>query len=701
MEVSEVAKGEAPSITSPSKMSAHHRRSPSVDVTCPDFEAYEVCEGEEGTYYGIVLVQTSHCANGKHLILQLLKKKSASSYALWTHGARIGNSGRNSFQQFDNLQSAITAFHNKFLEKTGNQWSQRNNFKPVPGKYSLSAQQSSDNHTSSSYFPPPSSTTLNREPNNLVDDNDSQFRRKFPNGVELSQCIIDLLDSKRSQRQALAFDEITLEDRPSDFHPTDVNLHTFVTRNIVLKGCGIMSAAMDTVTERELALAMAKVGGIGILHRNLDPQTQSNMVRWVRRKIHYGGMIDQPITFGPEVRYSALQKEVSQNGYTFTSFPIVDQQGKLLGLLTRDCMDFVEESNPTLSEMMLPRNDVITAPIGTDFEQAYKLMKKHKIKKLLIVDTEDHLKGIFVWGDVKQDQRKRDLFSLDEEGHFLVGAAIGLGNEDIERAEMLVSNGCRLLVLDSSHGACKPAKDQIRKIREKFGNRVEILVGNIASYAAAEYLLKGPHKPDGLKVGIGPGSICTTRTVTGHGIPQVTAIYEVWRAVRDHGKDTGYYVPIVADGGIRSSGDIVKCLAVGASGLMMGNIFAGTDESPGKVVTSGGKRYKQIRGMGSRSAMEERSGSRVRYSREEKAHKTEELTSQQKQKLVPEGVEGLTEYRGSVEKVMTELLGGIQSGLAHSGADNVPDFRINANIWVQSFAGVAEGNPHNLISIHH
>jgi len=215
------------------------------------------------------------------------------------------------------------------------------------------------------------------------------------------------------------------------------------------------------------------------------------------------------------------------------------------------------------------------------------------------------------------------------------------------------------------------------------------------------YLLEGYFRPDGLKVGIGPGSICTTRQVTGHGIPQVTAVYEVWRAIRDFGEKTGYYVPIIADGGIRTSGDIVKCLAVGASSVMLGSVLAGTEESPGKVVESSGKRYKTIRGMGSRSAMEERSGSRGRYFSQKDQHVTEHLTTEQKEKLVPEGVEGLVEYRGTVEKVMSEFLGGIQAGLGHSGANTVPDFQTKATMWVQSFAGIAEGKPHDIHAIRH
>jgi len=395
------------------------------------------------------------------------------------------------------------------------------------------------------------------------------FVSRFPHGVQLSGDVIDLFEQKRVQKQAMTFDELTLEDKPSEFHPNDTSLVSFVTRKIALKGCGILSAAMDTVTERDMALGMAKMGGMGILHRNLSAEVQADMVKWVRRKIHYGGMVDKPITFAPTDHYSQLQREILTNGWTFTSFPIVDASGKLQGLMTRDEMDFVEGTNPTLDQLMKPRHQIVTASEGTDSERAYQIMKEQKVKKLPIVDKDDKLKGLYIWTDVKKDKKKRDLFSLDQEGHFLVGAAIGLGADDIRRAELLVESGCKVLVLDSSHGACKPAKDQIRKLREKFGESVELIVGNVASYASATYLLEGDHKPDSLKVGIGPGSICTTRAVTGHGVPQATAIYEVWRAIRDQAKKTHYYIPIIADGGIRSSGDIVKCFACGASGVML------------------------------------------------------------------------------------------------------------------------------------
>eukprot|EP00162_Nutomonas_longa_P013326 comp21518_c0_seq1/m.47007 comp21518_c0_seq1/g.47007 ORF comp21518_c0_seq1/g.47007 comp21518_c0_seq1/m.47007 type:complete len:361 (+) comp21518_c0_seq1:577-1659(+) len=358
-------------------------------------------------------------------------------------------------------------------------------------------------------------------------------------------------------------------------------------------------------------------------------------------------------------------------------------------------MDFVDsDRNPQLRDIMKPIESTVTAPADTTTEQAYQLMIQKRVKKLPVVDTDRTLLGMYVWNDVRDDHKKRAMFSLDEEGRFLVGAAIGLADEDFERAKKLIAVGCKLLVLDSSHGACQPAVDLIAKIKT-IHPRVQIIVGNVASYESAVFLLEQRFKPDGIKVGIGPGAICTTRRVTGHGVPQATAVYQVWRATQD----CGVHVPIIADGGIRSSGDIVKAHAMGAAAVMIGSMLAGTDESPGQVVMLQGKKYKPVRGMGSRAAMAERSGSRARYSRIEKTHVTERLTSEQKLKIVPEGVEGLAEHRGSVEKVILELVGGISAGIAHSGAKTILDFQASAAMWLQSVAGMIEGNPHTILDI--
>jgi IMP dehydrogenase len=526
------------------------------------------------------------------------------------------------------------------------------------------------------------------------------FQDAFPKGLPLSDAIKQLFDANGAKRTAVTCDEVTLEDKPSDFHPNQISLTTWVTRRIRLKGCGILGAAMDTVTEQEMALALAKLGGMGIIHRNMDAASQAKMVNWVRKKINYGGMIQHPVTFKPDQHVSDLEHSIKVHGYSFTSFPIVDEEGRLLGLVTRDELGFVEESNPVLGSIMKDIKHVVVAEESTDSVRAYQIMAKEKVKKLPIVDSEGRMKGMYVWNDVKTDNEKRETFSLDDRGHFLVGAAIGFSDEDFERAvELVETGGCRVLVLDSSHGACLPCVKQIKRLKERWGDSVQIIAGNIASYDSAKYLLTAEHKPDALKVGIGPGSICTTRSVTGHGVPQLTAVYEVWRAVRD----SGYPVPIIADGGIRTSGDIVKVLAVGASAVMVGSLLAGTSESPGQIIVKQGKKFKQIRGMGSRTAMEERAGSRLRYHRDtdSKSKETETITSKQKEKMVPEGVEGLVEYKGPVHRLLSILHGGIQSGLAHSGANTIDTFRTNAAMWQQSTAGLAEGNPHDIAHVTH
>jgi IMP dehydrogenase len=513
--------------------------------------------------------------------------------------------------------------------------------------------------------------------------------------VALSPDIVDMLEARTRDRVAVTFDELTLEDKPSSVHPNDVVHRTFITARIRVR-TGILSAPMDTVTEPEMALAMAKMGGVGIIHRNVDTSTQVGMVKWVRSKIFSGGMIDRPICFQPDQTFADVQDSIQSNGWTFTSFPVTEAgTGRLLGLLTRDEMDFVENDNPRLDKIMKPITAIVSAPVGTSTDEAYRLMTSRHVKKLPIVDDAGAIAGMYVWGDVRDDQRKRATFSLDEDGHFLVGAAIGLAPSDVDRARQLVEAGCRLIVMDSSHGACQPAVDILSAIKAEHGHRVQIILGNIASYESAMFLLRQKHIPDALRVGVGCGSICTTRIVTGHGVPQVTAVFNVWRAVRD----SGLAVPVIADGGIRSSGDIVKALAVGASAVMLGSVLAGTDEAPGRVVQYQGKKFKQIRGMGSRAAMAERSGSRARYSRDDAAGMTERLTVAQKEKMVPEGVEGLVELKGSVEKVVSELCGGISSGLAHSGAQTIVDFQQKASAWIQGQAGITEGKPHSLHDI--
>jgi IMP dehydrogenase len=505
-------------------------------------------------------------------------------------------------------------------------------------------------------------------------------------GIELNPTTFLFLDKKRNQRQALTFDDITLEDKPSQFIPNDIKLSTHVTRNFKLKGAGILSAAMDTVTESELALELAKMGGLGVIHRNLDAETQVQMVQRVRNQINYRGMIKDPVTFESGDTIDSVLKIIKTRGYSFTSFPIVDNTNKLVGLVTKNDLQFIGKDSINIKDIMTPKDKIVTCLEGTTIDDAKELMINTKVKQIPVINPDNELIGMYVWNDICDDQRKRELFSLDSEGHFLVAAAIGTGESEFERAKLLIEAGCKILVIDTSHGASLLVKQQLRYIK-KYDNTVDVIVGNVASYESAAYLINDKdYRPDAIKVGIGPGSTCTTRMISGHGVPQLTAIYEVYRAVRDYGND----IPIIADGGIRNSGDMIKCFAVGASAIMLGNILAGTTESPGKLIIKDNKEYKTIRGMGSREAMETRSnmGSRMRYFNIDDT------------KFVPEGISGLVEHKGSVEKIINELSGGIKVGLAHSGCNNIIDFHRNSTFWVQSGFGMIESKPHDIKDIH-
>lgn len=516
--------------------------------------------------------------------------------------------------------------------------------------------------------------------------------------VKVNHNVASLMQSKVVEHLALTFSDVTLEDKPSDIHPNQVNLDSWITPKIKLKGCGIMSAAMDTVTEKELALELAKLGGVGILHRNMDADEQASMIKWVRNKIHDGGMITKPVTYRVDQTLSELEQDRINNGWTFNNIPILDRDHKLVGMVSRNERIFAEDKNPTMGSMMIPLYKTVYVKNKVDITEAYRVMREHKVKKLPVTDETGKFVGMYTWKDVVQDEHKMKTFSLDDEGHFLVGAAVGVGNLEFSRVDKLAEAGCRLIVIDTSHGACAPAIQMLTYIKQKYGDQIEVIVGNIASYDSAKYLLNQAYMPDALKVGIGSGSICTTRRVTGHGMPQLTAVYQAYRAVNE----SGVNIPIIVDGGVRYSSDIVKAIAVGASGFMMGNVFAGTDESPGRVIIDGGQKFKVVRGMGSASAMNSRAGSRDRYFATHGSGSSScsgTLTLNQMTKTVPEGVEGFTKYRGPTERVMTEFLGGVRAGLAHTGARNIEEFRENATFWVQTFAGLTEGDVHSLSKI--
>lgn len=509
--------------------------------------------------------------------------------------------------------------------------------------------------------------------------------------VNISSDITNLLTKIRNKGHSITFDEVTFEDKYSEIHPNDIDIQSKLTKNITLK-TPIVSSCMDTVTEGDMALAMAKNGGVGIIHRNMDIEDQVNIIKWVRNKIHYGGMIEKPITFDHNQKVSDIQNSIFENGWTFTNFPILNGT-KLVGMVSRNELEFVEDEDSPLSCIMIPLDRLVVINNNNNIN-VYDTMKKYKVKKLPVIDDDSNFVGMYTWNDITKDQADKAKYTLDKDGRFLVGVAVGVGEIEQKRVDILAKKGCKLIVIDTSHGSCKVVVDMVDYIKENYPD-IEVIAGNVAGYHATTALVtKGKHVPDAIRCGISVGSICTTRQVTGHGLPQLTSINNVWRALRDNKLDD---IPIIADGGIRYSGDIVKALAVGASTVMLGSVLAGTDESPGKIVINNGHKYKRIRGMGSRSAMERRNGegSRARYFN----NNLGPLTNNQKKKIVPEGVEGLTKYKGSTSSVLNELTGGIRAGLGHSGAKNIDEFRNKATMWIQSSTGIIESRPHSLEKI--
>ena len=515
--------------------------------------------------------------------------------------------------------------------------------------------------------------------------------------VQVNPSVTRVFDSAYKKSTAITFDEITFEDKPSTIHPNDVDLSTHITTKYKIRSAGIISSPMDTVTEKEMALAIAKMGGVGIIHRNMSSDEQCQMIKWVRNKIHYGGMIEKPISYKADNTVSDVELDIKRNGWTFTNFPILDNNGSLLGMVSRNEMDFTEMGDPLLKDIMIPSNKlIVTHEINK--ELAYKIMKEHKVKKLPVIDENNKFLGIYAWKDIKSDEPNKDLFSLDEDGHFLVGAAVGCGESEKERVKKLADSNCKIIVIDTSHGANTQVIDMLIWIKSTYPN-IQVIIGNIASHDSCIFIIENCKKanilPDAIRVGVSPGSICTTRRVTGHGMPQLTAVYEVWKALNIMNLS---YIPIIADGGIKYSGDIVKAFAVGASCVMLGGVFAGCDEASSKYVTLNGQKYKTVRGMGSKEAMQERDGSRMRYLNTT-GEKQQSLTKNQQIKIVPEGVSGVVKHRGTVEKVIIEFTGGVRSGFAHSGAKNISEFRQNCKLWLQSTVGINEGNPHSLEKI--
>ncbi|HJV40744.1 IMP dehydrogenase [Caulobacter sp.] len=472
-------------------------------------------------------------------------------------------------------------------------------------------------------------------------------------------------------REGLTFDDVLLEPGPSDVMPTQVTTETRFTREISLN-IPLVSAAMDTVTESRLAIAMAQAGGLGILHRNLTNEEQADQVREVKR--YESGMVINPLTIHPDTTLAEIREIKARR--KISGFPVVERgSGKLVGILTNRDMRFEGDDKVPASALMT-REGLITVSEGVDHREARELLRKHKIERLIVVDDAYRAVGLITVKDIEKAQA-HPLAAKDDKGRLLVGAASTVGDAGFERSMGLVDAGVDVVVIDTAHGHSSQVAQAVSRLKRE-ANRVQIVAGNIATYDAARALIDAG--ADAVKVGIGPGSICTTRIVAGVGVPQLTAIMEAVRA----GKEAG--VPIIADGGIKYSGDLAKAIAAGASTAMMGSMFAGTEEAPGEVFLYQGRSYKSYRGMGSVGAMAR--GSADRYFQKEVTDSF---------KLVPEGIEGQTPFKGPISPVLHQLVGGLRAAMGYVGAPTIPELQKRARFVRITGAGLRESHVHDVM----
>jgi IMP dehydrogenase len=473
----------------------------------------------------------------------------------------------------------------------------------------------------------------------------------------------------RLLQKALTFDDVLLVPAYSAILPKDTSLKTRLTRNLTLN-MPLVSAAMDTVTEARLAIAMAQEGGIGIIHKNLTAKEQAREVAKVKR--FESGVLRDPITIPPTMKIRDVIALSLQHG--ISGFPVVE--GKVVvGIITNRDLRFEGELNAEVRDKMTPREKLVYVKEGADPVEAKRLLNKHRLERVLVVNDAFELRGLITVKDI-QKATEHPLASKDQFGKLLVGAAVGTGPDNEERIELLVNAGVDVIVVDTAHGHSQGVLDRVKWVKTHFPH-VDVIGGNIATAAAAKAL--ADHGADGVKVGIGPGSICTTRIVAGVGVPQITAISNVSKAL----KDTG--IPCIADGGIRFSGDISKALAAGASSVMMGSMFAGTEEAPGEVILFQGRSYKSYRGMGSLGAMAD--GSADRYF-QDAANNTD--------KFVPEGIEGRVAYKGSVLAILYQLVGGVRSSMGYCGCATIDELREKAEFVEITSAGMRESHVHDV-----
>jgi IMP dehydrogenase len=469
---------------------------------------------------------------------------------------------------------------------------------------------------------------------------------------------------------ALTFDDVLLVPGLSEVHPNEIDLRTQLTRSIRLN-IPIVSAAMDTVTEADLAIALAQEGGIGIVHKNLSIERQAREVDKVKRS--EAGMIVDPITMRPHQKIREALEVM--RSYRISGVPVTDDEGRLVGILTNRDLRFEENLDREISELMTHER-LVTVPVGTTLEQAKAELHRHRIEKLLVTDEHGALQGLITVKDI-QKMQKYPSACKDELGRLRVGAAIGTTGDFLERARALYEAKTDLLVVDSSHAHSRGVLNATERLRLELPD-VQLVVGNVATADGALALVE--RGVDAVKVGIGPGSICTTRVVTGAGVPQISAILECARAAAEHG------IPVIADGGIRFSGDLTKAVAAGANSVMVGSLFAGTEESPGETILYQGRTYKAYRGMGSLSAMA--AGAAERYFQEREG---------QLAKMVPEGIEGMVPYKGSLHQMIVQLTGGIRQGMGLSGCQTVDDLRTKARFLRVTAAGQRESHAHDVV----
>jgi IMP dehydrogenase len=473
----------------------------------------------------------------------------------------------------------------------------------------------------------------------------------------------------------LTYDDVLLIPGASDVVPAEVDTSSRLTRNIRL-AIPLLSSAMDTVTESRMAIAMARAGGVGVLHRNLSAEDQAGQVDLVKRS--EAGMVTNPVTCSPD--NTLAEVDALSARYRISGAPVTDADGVLVGMITNRDMRFEHDQNRLVRDVMTPM-PLVTAPVGVDPETALGLLRQHKIEKLPLVDDAGRLRGLIT----VKDYVKRDQFpnaTKDADGRLVVAAALGVGDDAYKRAGLLVEAGVDALVVDTAHGHQRAVLEMVARVKADFA-AVEVVGGNVATRAGAQALIDAG--VDAVKVGVGPGSICTTRVVAGVGVPQVTAIYEASLAARPAG------VPVIGDGGLQYSGDIAKALVAGADTVMLGGLFAGVEEAPGDLVFMNGKQYKSYRGMGSLGAMQKRGGNQS-FSRDR--YFADDVLSDDK--LVPEGIEGQVPYRGPLSGVAHQLVGGLRASMGYAGAATIAELQERGQLTRITAAGLTESHPHDI-----